>query len=71
VDLKIGDHTVHLGVSNNQFAVTDDLAQALRSASSGQVQISFATAQGKTVTHPIGDRTIAAWKTIYKTTPTQ
>jgi hypothetical protein len=66
VDLKIGDRTFHLVTTNNQFTVTADLAEALRNAGAGQVQISFVNAQGRTITHPIGDRTINAWKTVYQ-----
>jgi hypothetical protein len=41
IDLKIGDRTFHLTSANNQFVITDDLAQALCNAGSGQGQISF------------------------------
>lgn len=71
IDLKIGDRTFHLTSANNQFVVTDDLAQALRNAGSGQVQISFVDPQGKTITHPIGSKTIESWKTVYKAHPPQ
>lgn len=66
VDLKVGDRRFHLVCHNNQFAVTDELVQVLQNAVPGNVQISFVSPEGKTITHRIGDKTVNAWKTVYR-----
>lgn len=63
--LKIGDRVFRLEGQNSTFAVSDELAAALKNSPTGNVSIRLVAESGEAVDSEIGEGTVKAWKDIY------
>lgn len=63
--VKVGDRVVRLDGQNSTFQVTEELANSLRNAPDGNVNIRLVTDKGETIDTEIGKETVKAWKTVF------
>ena len=63
--LKIGEQVFRLEGQNSTFAVSNDLAGALKKSPAGNVSIRLVAETGEAVDSEIGKGTVNAWKAIY------
>jgi hypothetical protein len=66
LEIKIGEELFQLSGTNGNFAVTPELASALRAAPSGSALTRIRLEEsGESLTNEIGAETTAAWKIVY------
>lgn len=65
--VKLNDQVYQVSGQNSQFPISNELAQALQTAPEGNVSIRLLTENGETVNTEIGQGTVAAWRTVYRT----
>lgn len=63
--IRINDQVFQIAGQNSTFPISDELAQALRTAPEGNVSIRLITESGETIDSEIGQGTVEAWKTVY------
>lgn len=63
--IKIGDQVFRLEGENSTFAVSNELAAALKKSPNGNVNIRLVAESGEAVDSEIGKGTVNAWKAIY------
>lgn len=63
--IRVGEEVFALPTPRNRIEVTPELAKALHRAGPNSVSVSFPNQQGKSITHRIGNGTIAALRTLY------
>jgi len=66
LSVKLGERVFRLEGKNSAFAVSSDLAKALRNSPVGNVDIRLVTRSGETIDSEIGKGTVKAWKAIYQ-----
>lgn len=65
LSIKLGEKVFQLEEKNSVFAISDELAKALRNSPAGDVDIRLVTRSGETVDSEIGKGTVEAWKAVY------
>ena len=63
--IKVDDNVFQIPGQNNTFLVSDELAQALQSASATALDIRLVAESGEAIDSKIGENTVKAWKTVY------
>lgn len=63
--IKIGERVFRLEGQNSTFAVSDELAAALKNSPAENVSIRLVAESGEAVDSEIGSGTVKAWKAIY------
>lgn len=63
--VSVNEQVFQISGENNVFQVSDDLAQALRTAPLENISIRLVTENGEVVDSEIGEGTVEAWETIY------
>ncbi|MDF5734981.1 MULTISPECIES: hypothetical protein [unclassified Nostoc] len=63
--LKVREQVFQLDGSNNKFAVSKELATALKNAPDENLDIRLVLEEGQTVDSKIGTQTVKAWRSIY------
>jgi hypothetical protein len=67
LDLKLGDRVFKLTGKNGIFSVPDELAKALRDVNTKQAKMRIIIRDsGQNYDSDIGEKTIEAWKVVYK-----
>ena len=69
--IKVNDDVFKIDGQNNTFLVSDELAQALHSASETSIDIRLVAESGESIDSEIGEGTVEAWKTIYNANAAQ
>jgi hypothetical protein len=64
--IRAGDHVLELEGKNNVFAVSNEVAAALRNVPVKNTDIRMVLGNDETIDTKIGKGTVAAWKTIYQ-----
>ena len=63
--IKVDDDVFQVDGRNNEFPVSDELAQALQNAPGTTLDIRLVTESGEAIDSKIGEGTVEAWKEIY------
>ncbi|MEM8639733.1 MAG: hypothetical protein AAGG51_13090 [Cyanobacteria bacterium P01_G01_bin.54] len=63
--IKVDEQVFQVPGQNNMFPVSDELAEALRTAPRENIRIRLVTENGAAVDSEIGEGTVAAWETLY------
>lgn len=64
--IKVGDKIFKLEGNNGNFAMTEELANALANAPEGETKIRLTLeGSGENITNNIGEDTVESWKTVY------
>jgi hypothetical protein len=67
LEVKINDQVFKINGDNGNFAVSNELAMALKNAPPGQAKIRITLEEsGASITNDIGEGTVKAWKTVYQ-----
>ncbi|PSN12607.1 hypothetical protein C7293_19455 [filamentous cyanobacterium CCT1] len=63
--VKVNEQVFQVSGQNNLFPITNEIAQALRTAPRENINIRLVTENGEVVDSLIGQGTVEAWETVY------
>ena len=63
--IKVDDDVFQIDGRNNEFPVSNELAQALQNAPETALDIRLVTESGEAIDSKIGEGTVEAWKAVY------
>jgi hypothetical protein len=67
LDVRVGEQVFNLSGKNGNYSISPELATALRNAPTGKAKIRVTLeGSGGTLTNDIGEKTVEAWKAVYK-----
>lgn len=64
--IKIEEDVFQVSGQGSTFSVSDELAEALQNAPEANVSIRLITESGETIDSEIGQDTVEAWRTVYR-----